>query len=149
MGDQRRSWIDAFRQVGLSFADLARAELAALAEDLGRSGGALVRALLVAAIAGAFAFWTLGLLVYLAIELLTLVLPRWGAASVVAGVFLIATAALAFVVRRRLAAIEPPAATVQRRLEDSRRWWRSRVAPPDAEPDAEAGADEPEEGGPR
>src|SRR5690606_32806439 len=73
MSDERRAWLGMVRDVGVAFADLARAELAAIAADLGRSGGALVRALVVAAVAAACAFWTLGLAIYFAVELLA----RW------------------------------------------------------------------------
>ena len=65
MSDERRAWLGMIRDVGVAFGDLARAELAAIADDLGRSGSALVRALIVAAVAAACAFWTLGLAIYL------------------------------------------------------------------------------------
>ncbi len=78
-----------------------------------------MRALVVAAVAAAFAFWTLGLAVYFTVELLARVVPRWAAVGIVLALFLIVTVAMLLVVRARLAAIEPPAATVRRRLEDS------------------------------
>lgn len=135
MSDERRTWLGMTRDVGVAFGDLVRAEVAAIADDLGRSGTALVRALVVAAVAAAFAFWTLGLGVYFVVELLARWLPRWGAVGIVLALFLAATVVLLLVVRARLAAIEPPAATVRRRLDDSRRWWRTRVAPPETDPD--------------
>ena len=128
MSDERRAWLGMVRDVGVAFADLARAELAAIAADLGRSGGALVRALVVAAVAAACAFWTLGLAIYFAVELLARWLPRWGAVGIVWAASLLATAVLLLVVRAKLAAIEPPAETVRRRMEVSQRWWQSRVA---------------------
>jgi hypothetical protein len=131
MSGERKAWLDMVRDVGTAFGDLARAELTSIADDLGRSGSALVRALVVAAVAAAFAFWTLGLAVYFTVELLTRVVPRWAAVGLVLALFLMATVVLLLVVRSRLAAIEPPAATVRRRLEDSRRWWHARIAPPE------------------
>lgn len=142
MSEERRTWLGMTRDVGAAFGDLVRAELTAITDDLGRSGTALVRALIVAAIAAAFAFWTLGLVVYFVVELLVAVLPRWGAVGIVLAVFLIATAVLLLVVRARLAAIEPPAATVRRRLDDSRRWWTTRVAPPESSADDAGGSGE-------
>ncbi len=125
----RKGWTGSVRELGLAAGDLVRAEISALASDLGASGRALVSALLVAAVGGAVAFWALGLLVDLAIELLALVLPRWGAVAVVFGVFAVTAALLLLWARARLRRIEAPDATVRRRLADSRRWWAERVAP--------------------
>lgn len=130
------TWRALVRDLGEALLDLLRAEVAALASDLGASGRALARALVLAAVAGAVAFWALGLLIYLAVELLALVLPRWGAAAIVLGLFVLAAAALLASARTRLRAIEPPDATLRRRLADSRRWWRERVAA-DAGPEPE------------
>lgn len=127
MSEERRAWLDMIRDVGVAFGDLARAELAAIADDLGRSGRALVRALIVAAVAAACAFWSFGLAVYFAVELLARWLPRWGAVGVVWALSTLATVVLLFLVRARLAAIEAPAETVRRRMDDSRRWWRTRI----------------------
>jgi len=143
MSAARRGWTGAVRELGLATGDLVRAEISALAADLGASGRALVSALLIAAVGGAVAFWALGLLVDLAIELLALALPRWGAVAVVFGAFALAAAVLLLWARARLRRIEAPDATVRRRLADSRRWWAERVAP-EHEPLAEGGPD-PEE----
>ena len=140
MSDERRAWLGMIRDVGVAFGDLARAELAAIADDLGRSGSALVRALIVAAVAAACAFWTLGLAIYLAVEVLARWLPRWGAVGIVWTLSLLATVILLLVLRARLKAIEPPAETVRRRLEDSRRGWRARIAP--REDETPAGGEE-------
>lgn len=122
------NWTRRAREVGEAFLGVVRAELAELAADLGRSGRALVRALALVAAAAGIAFWTAGLLLYFGIELLALVLPRWGAVGSVLGVFVLITLILLLVARRRLAAIESPAATVERRLGEHQRWWRERIA---------------------
>jgi hypothetical protein len=132
--DTRRGFAEIVREIGESFLALVRAELDALLEDFGRSGRALGRALLLAGAAAAVLFWTLGLVLYLAIELLALALPRWGAVAIVLGVFALAAAILAIVARRRLNSIEPPAATVRRRLDESRAWWDRRVVAGEDEP---------------
>jgi apolipoprotein N-acyltransferase len=116
------------REVGESYLALWRAEVAAILDALGRSGKALVRALVLVAIAAAIGFWTLGLLLYFAVELLALVLPRWGAVGVVLALFVVLTAVLLLVARGSLKRVESPATTVRRRLEDHRRWWQERVA---------------------
>jgi uncharacterized membrane protein YbhN (UPF0104 family) len=131
------SWRALVGDVGQAFLEVLRAEADALARDLGASGRALARALALAAVAGAVAFWALGLIVYLSVELLALALPRWGAAAVVLGVFVLASAALVLAARARLRAVESPDTTVRRRLAESQRWWRERVA---AEPEAEDAA---------
>jgi hypothetical protein len=58
------------------------------------------------------------------VELLALVLPRWGAVAIVLGLFLLDAVILVAIVRKRLSAIEAPDATVRRRMEESRRWCR-------------------------
>ncbi len=121
------------REVGEAFVGVWKSELAALAEDLGRSGRALVRALALLGVAAGVGFWTLGLMLYFAIELLALVLPRWGAVGVVLGALVLTLLVLALLVRGRLRAVESPAETVRRRVDDHRRWWRDRVAGGDPE----------------
>jgi hypothetical protein len=121
-------WKERLREIGESFLALARAELAALAADLGQSGRAFARALVLVGIAFGVGFWTLGLLLYFAIELLALVLPRWGAVGIVLALFVAVTLILILSARSRFAAIESPASTLQRRLDENRRWWRERVA---------------------
>jgi len=127
------SWGDRIREVGEAFLGLVRAEIAAVAADLGKSGRALVSALIWTAVAGATVFWTLGLLIFLLIELLDLVLPRWGAVSIVFGLFALSSLVLVLSVRRRFASIEGPQSTFQRRLDENRRWWQSKIARDDDE----------------
>ncbi len=120
-------WSAKVREIGVAFLALLRAEAEALAGDLGRSGRSLLRVLVLAATAGAFLFWTLGLLLYLAIELLVLVVPRWGAVAIVFALFALIGGGLILVARRRFAAVESPADTVRRRIEDNRLWWQQRI----------------------
>ena len=136
--ESRRGWADLVREIGEAFLALLRAEVEALVADFGRSGRTLARALVLAAAAGAVLFWALALVLYLAIELLAMVLPRWGAVAAVLGVFLAAAALLVVLARARFGALESPASTVSRRLDDSRRWWRTRVGAEESEPDPRA-----------
>lgn len=123
-----RGWVRRVRGVGEAFLDVLRAEVATAAEELGRSGRALVRALALLAAAAGVAFWVIGLLLYFAVELLALVLPRWGAVGVVLGVFVLVALVLALVARAKLRGIEAPTTILQRRLADHRSWWQARVA---------------------
>jgi len=135
-----------FREVGEAFVALWKAELATIADDLGKSGRALVRALVLVAVAAAVGFWTLGLMLYFGVELLALVLPRWGAVGVVLGLLLLVSLILLVMARKRFGEVESPAATVRRRLDDHRRWWQSRVASEEADEVADVleGSDEEE-----
>lgn len=126
-----RGWAGRLREVGDAFLGVMRAEVAALADDLTASGRALVRALLVVAAAFGVAFWTLGLLLYFAVELIALVLPRWGAVGSVLAFFVLLSVVLGLVARRRFAGFESPAAIARRRLDDHRAWWQERVAQSD------------------
>lgn len=138
-------WTQRLRAVGDAFLGVVRAELAELAAEIGRSGRALVRALALLAAAAGVAFWTIGLLLYFAIELLALRLPRWGAVGVVLATYVLLALVLVVVARRRLAAIESPATTVARRLADHQRWWSERVAADREPPPSPAAAEESEE----
>lgn len=132
--ESRRGFAEIVREIGESFLALLRAEVDALLADFGRSGRALGRALLLVAAAAAVLFWVLGLVLYLGIELLALALPRWGAVAIVLGVLALAAAILALLARRKLLAIEPPTATVRRRIDESREWWQERVVAGEDEP---------------
>ncbi|MCB1008308.1 MAG: phage holin family protein [Acidobacteria bacterium] len=137
MSGDRGSWVAAVREVGRAAGGVVRAEISALAGDLGASGRALVTALLIAAVGGAFAFWALGLFVDFAIELLALRLPRWGAVGVALAAFLLVGGALLGWAWARFRRIEPPARTVQRRMAESQRWWSERIVPGEAEREGE------------
>lgn len=115
------------REVGDAFLGVVRAEIAALAEDLRSSKRKLARVVVLAFLCGALVFWTVATAIDLAVELLTLALPRWGALLIVLALLAALAAALGAAARRRLREIETPAETVRRRMEESRRWWRERI----------------------
>ena len=123
-----RGWTGRLREVGDAFLGVVRAELAALAADLGDSGKALLRAFALVAAAAGVVFWTVGLLLYFAVELLALVLPRWGAVGVVLALFALVALALVVVAKRGFARVESPTEVVRRRYEEHRLWWQDSVA---------------------
>ncbi len=139
MSGEPRSWTGTIRELGLAAGDLLRAELTAIADELGASARALLSSLLIAAVGGAFAFWALGLFVDLAIELLALVLPRWGAVGVVLASFVLVAAVLLGWARIKLRRLETPARTVRRRVMASRRWWSESIASLDEDGEGEEG----------
>jgi uncharacterized membrane protein YqjE len=116
------------RGMGGAFLGVVSAEFSALVAELSASGRSLTRALVLFGVGFAFAFWTLGLLIYFAIELLALKLARWGAVGVVFAVFLIVAALLIAAALARLRRIESPAATIDRRVKGHLAWWQERVA---------------------
>ena len=123
MGLMRR-----IRSLSGALAGVVSAELSALVADLSASGRSLLRSILLFAIGFAFAFWTLGLLIYFLVELLALTLPRWGAVGIVFALFLIVAVALMLASRARLRRIESPARTFDRRVQGHLAWWRESVA---------------------
>ncbi len=127
MSERGRSFREMVREVGEAFLGLLRAEAEALLRDFGESGRALARVTLLAALAGAVVFWSLGLAIQLGVEVAALWLPRWGAVAVVLGVFLLLAGGLAALAVARLRRIEKPSETVRRRLEENRSWWRERI----------------------
>jgi len=136
MDGGERSWAGLVREVGRSFLALVRAELEALIGDFQGSAHRLLRALLLAAVAGAVVFWAIGLAIDVAVELLALLMPRWGAAATVLGALVLAAVVLIAVVRRRMREIEAPADTLRRRVEQSRAWWTRRIEGEEALPPA-------------
>jgi uncharacterized membrane protein YqjE len=144
-------WGASLQALGGAFSELVGAELAALKEDLSRSGRRLGGALLLLAAALFVLFWAVGLAVYVAVEVVHQWLPRWAAAAVVLGAVLLIMAVLAAVGWRRLQRLESPTVMMQRRWTSHRSWWLEQfpVAGPE-EPPGEAasdtGPDEPRAG---
>ena len=132
------SWLGISRQLGQSLLDLLRAEFAALGSDLGASAQRILRIGGVFAAALFLLFWAIGILAYLAIELLTIVLPTWGAILSVLVVFLLAAVICGLIGKAKISRLESPAATLSRRFEDHRQWWESRIAGQNS-PGSEAG----------
>ncbi len=131
------TWAKSARAVGEASYGLLQAELTALGDDLKRSGRRLGGVVMLAAGALFTLFWTLGLLLYLAVELLDRWLPRWGAVATVLAAALLLAAVLAWIARRRLERLESPAEAARRRWRSHRDWWESRLEPA-AEADDEA-----------
>jgi hypothetical protein len=116
-------WLDLFRALGQSLADLAAAEIAALKEELARNGRTLGLALALFGAAAVIGVWLIALVLFTLIQVLAIWLPMWGASAVVTGVFLIVVTVLALVGAMKLKKLESPAATVGRRWSGHRRWW--------------------------
>ncbi len=137
-------WLDLFRALGQSLADLAAAEIAALKEELAKNGRTLGLALGLFGAAAVIGFWLIALVLFTLIQVLAIWLPMWGASAVVTGIFLFVVAGLALFGAMKLKKLESPAATVGRRWSDHRRWWdRNLLAetPAPAALGAAAGAD--------
>jgi hypothetical protein len=119
-----RGWIELFRSLGQALFEVLRAEAGALGEDLRRSGGKLVRGLVLFGGAAAVGFWTMAVLVLTLIAVLAIWLPLWAAALIVAGLFAATASLLALLGWRQLRQLESPAASIRRRLEDHLDWWQ-------------------------
>jgi hypothetical protein len=117
-------WIDLFRSLGESLLEVWRAELAALQDDLQRSGRRLGTALGLLGGALVLLFWTVGLLLFALIALLHLWLPWWAAALVVLLLFLLSTGLLAWLGVRGMRRVENPVNTVRRRVDSHLDWWQ-------------------------
>ena len=137
-------WGASLQALGGAFSELVQAELAALGDDLSRSGRRLGGALLLLASALFVLFWAIGLLVYLAVEVAHQWLPRWAAAAVVLAVVLLLMAVLAAIGWRRLKRLEAPTAMVRRRWESHRAWWVDQFPDAGSEPRRSAPAGAPD-----
>jgi hypothetical protein len=136
-------WRSSLQALGGAFGELAQAELAVLGDDFSRSGRRLGGALLLLAAALFGLFWAIGLTVYLAVEVATRWLPRWGAVAAVLAVVLLVVALLAAIGRRRLRRLEGPSALLERRWASHRDWWQEQfpTARPGERPGGAAAAE--------
>lgn len=114
--------------VGRAGLTLARAEFAALSEDLKLSGRSLGRIAALVLVCLFLLFWALAVLIYASIEIGSLWLPRWASALVVLGILLLLIAGIGSVAWRRFSRLDSPAATVRKRIDEHREWWNRRVA---------------------
>lgn len=136
------AWLARAQSLGSAYVAVLRAEVTAALQDLAASGRSVLRAALFATVTIALGFWTVGLLVYFLIEMLTLWLPRWGAVGAVFGLFLLSTLILAAVTVSRARRVEAPTTLLERRVRDHAAWWQGRIA---AESEGSATAAEGEE----
>ncbi len=124
--------------MGGALLEVLRAEAAVLGEDLGRTGRELLKVALLACVALAVLFWTVGAATLALVELLALWLPRWGATLAVVGLFVAAIALLGLLAWLRLRRLEIPTETLRRRVDEHLDWWQLNVLHPE-EPGGPAG----------
>lgn len=122
--------VDRFGALGQAALDLLRAEGTALRSELEGGARRLLGVLALLLVAVFALFWALGALIFGLVEVGALWLPRWAAALVLVVALALVAWVLVAIARRRASRLESPAAAVQRRAEDYRDWWESRVVPP-------------------
>lgn len=120
-------WAETARAISAALLQVLGAEAEALQGDLARSGRELRGGLILFGLAAGLAFWTIGLGLWVAVELLSLRLPAYGAALLVFGVGLLACLILIWVARRRVRRIESPIDAVKRRSREHAEWWTQNV----------------------
>lgn len=120
-------WGRLVRELGQSWIDVLRAELAALEDDFARSGRHLKRGVGLFGGAAALGFWAVGALVVAAIAALAVWLPLWAAGLIVAFVFAVGALGLALLGKKSVEQVENPVGVSRRRLEDHMDWVQSRL----------------------
>lgn len=120
-----QGWIDLFRSLGESLIEVVRAESSALQADLKTSGRHMGVALGLLGTAVLLLFWVLGLLIFLAVAVLSVWLELWAAALIVLLVFLGVMAVLIVLGLRRLKLVENPVDSVKRHVDDHLDWWQN------------------------
>ncbi len=123
-----RRWSDLLASLSEAAWDLVRAEYGVVSNEIQRAGRSLAKALMLFLIALFALFWAVGAVALVVFEVGALWMPRWGAALVALGLFLVLGLLFAFVARRRLRGIERPAETMRRRLSEHRDWWEEKIA---------------------
>ncbi len=122
-------WAETARSLGEALLQVLAAEAEGLQRDLAESGRTLRGGLILLGLAAGLAFWTIGLGLWVAVELLSLRLPAYGAALVVFALGLLACLILVALGRSRIRGIEMPVHTVRRRSREHAEWWRQTVLP--------------------
>ncbi|MEO8196436.1 MAG: phage holin family protein [Thermoanaerobaculia bacterium] len=140
------AWLARVQNLGSAYFAVLRAELGAALEELNESGRSLLRAALLFTVTLALGFWTVGLLVYFLIEILALWLPRWGAAGIVFGLFVVGTVSFAAASVARARRIEAPTAMLGRRFRDHADWWQGRIGGQEDGAGGRAGDDSDDDG---
>ena len=117
-----------FARLGTAVLEVLEAELEALGSDLRGTGKKLLVLILwliaaVQLIVVSVAFIGLG-----AVRILGTSLPPWAAAVVPGVLLLLIAGGIAMWARHGLTSLEPPLATVKRRLEDHTMWWQDEIA---------------------
>lgn len=120
-------WGRLVRELGQSWLDVLRAELAALEDDFSRSGRQLKRGIGLFGGAVALGFWAVGALVVAAIAGLAVWLPLWASALIVAFLFAAGAGGLAALGKKSVVQVENPIGVARRRLEDHMDWVQSRL----------------------
>lgn len=120
-------WIELFRSLGQAYLDLLAAEWAEVRRGLAASGKRVLWAAIYLGAAATVAFWLVALALFLLVAVLHVWLPWWGAAAVVTGVVLLATAVLGWLGMRKLKRVENPVSTVTRRVDDHLDWWEGHL----------------------
>jgi Putative Actinobacterial Holin-X, holin superfamily III len=122
-------WVEVARSVGLALLEVLAAEAAELKRDLRRSGRELRGGLVLLALAAGVGFWTIGLGLWVAVELLSSRMSVLGATLVIFGLGLLGTLSLVWLGRRRLRRVETPVHALKRRSREHMDWWRESVVP--------------------
>lgn len=120
-----QGWIDLFRSLGESLIEVVRAESSALQADLKTSGRHMGIALGLLGTAVLLLFWVLGLLIFLAVAVLSVWLELWAAALIVLLLFAAVMAVLIVLGLRRLKLVENPVDSVKRHVDDHLDWWQN------------------------
>ena len=115
--------VQRFLGLGNSVVSLIDAEVRALGTELSDTGYAIGRLAIWIAVLATFVFWSVAVLLYAAVAGLTLVMPAWGAALVVAALLLVVTYVIYRRVRARVTELEMPFEIVRRRVDDHLEFW--------------------------
>lgn len=128
-------FVGRLRALGRAWSELVQAELGALQSDLRVSATTLRAGAVAFAIAGFFAFWTVGGLTWALVEILAFWLPRWGAVLSATGLFALFALTFGLIGRAQLRKLESPARTVAKRVESHSQWVKQTLlGDPDSEP---------------
>jgi hypothetical protein len=122
-----QGWIDLFRSLGESLIEVLRAEVAALQEDLKRSGRSFGVALALFGAAVLLLFWILGLLVFSVVAILSIWLQTWAASLIVLALFSLVAGLLVWRGMAALRKVENPLDSVKKHVDDHLDWWQTHL----------------------
>jgi hypothetical protein len=117
--------VEMIRGLGVALIEVLRAEAAALAGDLRRSGRDLGIATGLVAAAAGIGFWLVGLMVATLVAVLAIWLPVWGAALITLGIFILIAGGLVWAAISRFRRLESPAESIGWRIPAHVNWWQA------------------------
>jgi hypothetical protein len=130
-------WLAALRELGESFLDVLRAEVASFQRDVAASGRLVLKGARIVVIGLVLLFWLMGTLVFASVALLSsgFGLPLWQGALIVGGVLLVGVLAMRFWAVATFRRVKSPGDLARSHGQEHADWLKSELVQGEKGPD--------------